>query len=124
MDFNSELDIRKQLYQYLTGRSALSDFQSWFVPRSWNILDKSSRSLRKLVSAIELSLAEFSNGDWTERELRDQFAFLLHNYEVDYDPAGLSERATIRTGSNSSLSASTLTLSWLSSDRPVLMESV
>ena len=66
MDFRSEIELRKELARYLEGQCTLKEFEDWFVPRSWNFNQNSNPSLRNLVAQIELSLAEFSNGDWTE----------------------------------------------------------
>ena len=101
MDFHSEIELRQELARYLKGQCTLKDFEDWFVPRSWNINQNSNPSLRNLVSQIELSLAEFGNGDWTEEELRQEFGILLTNYEVQYHPFGgetLTEKVSTRTG--------------------------
>jgi len=106
MDFQSEIELRQELARYLKGQCTLKDFEDWFVPRSWNIDQNSNPSLHNLVSQIELSLAEFGNGDWTEEELRQEFGILLTNYEFQYYPFGgetLTEKVSIRTGSGTNV---------------------
>jgi len=106
MDFHSEFELRQELARYLKGQSALKEFEDWFVARSWNINQNSNPSLHNLVSQIELSLAEFGNGDWTEEELRQEFGILLTNYEFQYYPFGgetLTEKVSIRTGSGTNV---------------------
>ncbi len=105
MDFQSELGLRQELGRYLKRQCTLKDFEDWFVPRSWNFDQNSTPSLQKLVAQIELSLAEFSNGDWTEEELRQQFGILLTNYEIEYHPFGgeiAPENVSTHTGTGSS----------------------
>ena len=103
MEFRSDVEIRQQLANYLNGEITLDEFQHWFVPRSWNFDQDSSGSLRNLVSAIELALAEFSNRDWTKDELRSQLGILLNNYQAEYGPFDAGQNAlSIRTGAISS----------------------
>ena len=105
MDFQSEIELRRELGRCLEGQCTLKDFEDWFVPRSWNFNQNSNPSLQKLVSQIELSLAEFSNGDWTEKELRQQFSILMTIYEIEYHPFGgeiLTENVSTHTGTSSS----------------------
>ena len=106
MDFQSEIELRQELARYLKGQCTLKDFEDWFVPRSWNFSQNSNRSLQTLVSQIELSMAEFSNRDWSEAELRQQFGILMTNYEIDYHPfSGETsvENVSIHTGTGSSV---------------------
>ena len=106
MDFQSEFELRQELARYLKGQCKLKDFEDWFVPRSWDFNRNTNPSLQKLVSQIELSIAEFSNGDWSEVELRQQFGILMTNYEIDYHPfsGGTSvENVSIHTGTGSSV---------------------
>jgi len=106
MDFQSELELRQELARYLKGQCKLKDFEDWFVPRSWDFNRNTNPSLQKLVSQIELSIAEFSNGDWSEVELRQQFGILMTNYEIDYHPFSGEmsvENVSIHTGTGSSV---------------------
>jgi len=123
MDFQSEFELRQELARYLKGQCTLKDFEDWFVPRSWNFNLNSNPSLQKLVSQIELSIAEFSNGDWTEKELRQQFSILMTNYEIEYRPFGgetLTEPLLTHTGTGSSAQECHLFDLWPNVDiRPV-----
>ena len=105
MDFQSEFELRQELARYLKGQCTLKDFEDWFVARSWNFSQNSNPSLRKLVSQIELSIAEFSNGDWTENELRQQLRILTTTYEIEYHPFSGEmpvETVSTHTGTGSS----------------------
>jgi hypothetical protein len=84
MDFNSEVELRQKLIQYLNGELRLSEFEEWFVPKSWNFFENASPSLQSLVADIELLLAEYSNGDWTEAELKRKIAPLATTYRLVY----------------------------------------
>ena len=119
MDFQSQFELRQELTRYLKGQCTLKDFEDWFVPRSWNFNQNSNPSLLKLVSQIELSLAEFSNGDWTEKELRQQFSILMTVDEIEYHPFGgeiLTENVSTHTGTGSSALEFHLFDLWLNVD--------
>jgi len=116
MDLTSEIEIRQQLARYLNGKLTLNEFQDWFVPHSWNFHQSPSLALQKLVATIELAIAEFTNGDWTARELRDHFNSLLTTYEVDLNPFGAKQPSKLVTESNSSLQELRLKYSWIPAD--------
>jgi hypothetical protein len=106
MDFQSEYELRQELARYLKGQCNLKDFEDWFVPRSWDFSRNTNPSLQKLVSQLELVIAEFSNGDWSEVELRQQFGILMTTYEIDYHPFSGEmppESVLIHTGTGSSV---------------------
>jgi hypothetical protein len=63
-------DIREMVARYVSGAVSLREFQEWFVPRIWNIDANGDAAGAQLANRIELLLAEYSNGDWTEEELR------------------------------------------------------
>jgi hypothetical protein len=105
MDFQSEFELRQELGRYLKGQCTLKEFEDWFVPRSWDFNQNSNPSLQKLVAQVELSLAEFSNGDWSEKELRQQLGILMTNYEIQCYPFGgelPTETVSTHTSSGSS----------------------
>ena len=65
------LVIRKQLSKYLTGGTTLESFEEWFVPNALTAVEESGDpEAEALTYGIELRLAEFSDGGWTEDELR------------------------------------------------------
>jgi len=69
-----ELEIREAVSQYIAGRVSLRQFQEWFASQTWNVDSVAEASdLRQLVNEIDLLLAEFSSGHWTEQELKDKF---------------------------------------------------
>lgn len=68
--------IEARLERYLRDEDSLSDFEAWLVPETWDISPQSDRAAHELATAITLRIAEFSNGDWSEEELRGALADL------------------------------------------------
>lgn len=68
MPTSLEQEIRDAVMNYISGAMPLRHFKKWFASATWNV--GADNDLRRLVSEIELLLAEFSNGDWTENELK------------------------------------------------------
>lgn len=66
----SEHLIRENVARCLSGGLSLLDFQTWFVPRAWEILETGTPAAA-MASQLELLLAEFTSGDLTEEELRE-----------------------------------------------------
>lgn len=67
--------IRAHLAMYLAGDCSLEAFEDWFVPHALSLVEESGDpGADELTYEIELRLAEFSHGDWTEPELKE----LLH----------------------------------------------
>jgi hypothetical protein len=81
-----DLEIRERLGRYLSRDISLHDFQSWFVPVLWNIEQTQNAEAIELAGEIELRLAEFSNGDWTEAELRSKLEPLVSMYRTELIP--------------------------------------
>ena len=63
--------IEARLQHYLRGEDSLTEFEAWLVPETWDISPQSDRAAHDLATAITLRIAEFTNGDWTEDELRE-----------------------------------------------------
>jgi len=74
----TEAQIRDRLFSYLTREITLNDFEDWLELQSWNMHQDSDDAAQRLVGAIELRLAEYSEGHLTddalERELRGLIA--------------------------------------------------
>ena len=64
------LEIRDRLTRYLDGEISLRQFEDWFIPVAWASPQTVNQGTLELVGEIELRLAEFSNGHWTESQLR------------------------------------------------------
>jgi hypothetical protein len=78
-----DLEIRDWLGQYLDEAITLSQFEERFVPVAWGIPRTANQRTLGLVGEIELRLAEFSNGHWTEAELRTKLEPLATFYKTE-----------------------------------------
>lgn len=77
------VEIRRHLAAYLAGRCSLEAFEEWFVPHALSIAEESvDAEVQEMTYEIELRLAEFSNGDWAEDELRGMLRPLVEPYPV------------------------------------------
>lgn len=79
---NSE--IREQLARYVRGDISLHEFRRWFVPQVWNIHQRNDAALEDFVGEIDLRMAEYSNGDWSEEDLREILSSLLRTYVLEF----------------------------------------
>jgi hypothetical protein len=70
------------LSAYLAKEISLHEFEDWFFPETWEADQLDNFPLVNLVYGIKLRLAEFTNGDWTEDELRDWLRPFVEKYEV------------------------------------------
>lgn len=63
-------EIRQNLERYLAGETSLEVFGDWFVPATWDVDRTNDQSLIDLTYEMILRLAEYSNGDCSEAELK------------------------------------------------------
>ena len=77
-----ELEIRDRLSAYLAGETSLRDFEDWFFPKTWDVDKLDDPALLDLVYQIKLDWAEFSNGDWSEKDLRDMLKSLVEKFTI------------------------------------------
>jgi hypothetical protein len=80
MSYSLDYTIRERLATYLASEISLSEFEDWFFPETWDIDQVDNLDLLNLVYGIKLRLAEFSNGDWTETELRSRLRPFIQRY--------------------------------------------
>ena len=70
--------IYDHLVDYLTHREDLTAFRNWFDSATWDLhatgIETNSADL---AAEVELRLAEFTNGHWSEEELRRKLQPLL-----------------------------------------------
>ena len=72
MDQQLTLKIQNHLARYLSGEITLEDFRKWFDVATWDAVDTATTAAQQLAGQIDLWLAEFSKGHWTESELREK----------------------------------------------------
>lgn len=97
--------IYDQVRLLLEGSLSLDDFEDWLVSSSWSSLDDAE--VRALVGAIELRLAEHSDGHLDEAELMSELGDLVAygtgavvfpaTFLLVYQPDGV----TLTAGTNS-----------------------
>lgn len=68
--------IDEHLQRYLRGEDSLAEFEAWLVPQTWDLSPQEDREGHERSTAITLRIAEFTNGDWTEDQLREALAML------------------------------------------------
>lgn len=86
MQYSLDFEIRNHLAAYLAGEISLHDFEDWFFSKTWNVDQMNDPALIDLVYEIKLNWAEFSDGDWTEEELRSMLRPLVEKYKVTSSP--------------------------------------
>lgn len=70
-------ELKNKLGDYIAGRVSLEEFEDGFVSLLLDEESKKDSILYQGVYDIELKLAEYSNGYWTENELKEHLHSLL-----------------------------------------------
>jgi hypothetical protein len=92
-----DLDVKRQIERYLTRKTTLNDFKRWLAPVTMDVEQSRSPLAVDLVYEIQLRLAEFSDGYWTEDELRSLLRPLVSTVEVlSPELPRLSARSAVR----------------------------
>jgi len=71
--------IRAGLMRYVRQETTLEEFEAWLTPLVWDLEASTDPLAESLASRLLLRLAEFSNGDLTEEELRADFRPLVQS---------------------------------------------
>jgi len=86
-----DLQIREAIVRYLAEEISIQDFKDGFVPVAWQIEETNNRIAIELAHEIELILAEYGNGDWTEDEVRNGLRPFIQSYNVNISaPSSIS----------------------------------
>ena len=89
----------EKLSAYIRAEISFQQFNEWFSLFSWNVHRISEPAFRNLIGEVQLRLAEFSNGHWTEEELREFLRKLVPVQVFSLDPyrarAGSSADITV-----------------------------
>src|SRR6266705_3914444 len=83
----SQAELRDRVARFISGSMSLNDFEDWFVASSWNVHQQADVEVQRLVGAIELALAEYSNDHRTEGEVRTLLQSLVLPQEGGTTPA-------------------------------------
>lgn len=73
----SVAEVRDQVQQLLSGVISQDDFEDWLVGASWNMHQHANAEVQQLVGAIELRLAEYSEGHLDDADLHAELQLLL-----------------------------------------------
>jgi hypothetical protein len=68
-------EVRAHLQRYLLGTESLAEFHNWFVVAASDL--RSVGGADDMVKRIELRLAEYKRGDWSESQLRGRLLDVL-----------------------------------------------
>jgi hypothetical protein len=81
MDRRLDLDIHDQLVSYLAELTSLDAFRDWFDSSTWDLQETgANQDAVRLASEVELRLAEFASGHWTEDELKTKLLPLVRSF--------------------------------------------
>lgn len=72
-----DVALREHIASYLAGELHLLEFEDWFYAAMWGIDSESDAVLIQMVYAIKLLLAEYTNKDRTEDEVRFRLRAML-----------------------------------------------
>ncbi len=88
MPSSLSLEIQQTLERYLTGNIPVDDLQAQLAAMVWAVEEHESPDVVDLFHDVELSLAEFTSGDWTEAELKRLLRQSLMGLTVGAGTAG------------------------------------
>lgn len=94
----SDVEIREMVADFLDGRSSVLELEEWLVVQSWDAPPRS------LAARLQLRLAEYLSGHWSESQLKELIAPLVHAYTYERPPAH------VRSSSASEVQTRTLSL--------------
>jgi hypothetical protein len=61
---------------------SLREFESWFVPATWNLHLSNDPDAQALADAIDLNISEYTSGLLTQDELRKELAAAIRPFEL------------------------------------------
>ncbi len=67
-----EFEIQQHLSRYLDGSEERYEFENWLIPTLWDLAESDDEVSRELVGHIHNLIAETSNGDRSEKSLREE----------------------------------------------------
>lgn len=82
MQSTLSLELHETLARYLRGQISVSEFGKQLAAMTWDIEEQEDSALVDLLHGLELGLAEFDNGDWTEQELKALFHRLIEESSI------------------------------------------
>ncbi len=91
-------EIRERLVALLDGPLSIEDFEDWIVAGGWNMHTSSDNAAQRLVGAVEVRLAEYSQDHLSESELREELESVLNDVGsgVHHERITFDENAVVR----------------------------
>ena len=82
MESSLDRETRSWLGRYLSNEITLRTFEDWFVPRAWNARQHGDIADPDPYEEIELRLAEYTSGHWTEDGLNEKLQPLVARHKA------------------------------------------
>jgi hypothetical protein len=89
-----DVEIRERVWRYVAGDTTLEAFREWFSAIAWDIDRRADTRTCDTVHEIDLFLAEFDHGDWSEAELKERIAPLVAGAVVELSASGWVQHST------------------------------
>jgi len=81
-DMNITSELYKKIIQYLNDEISVTKLEDWFLPNFGLILSLPDCPPRDLAGDIQLALAEMSNGNRTEAELKALIKDIIESSDI------------------------------------------
>jgi hypothetical protein len=91
------ITIRRQLRRYLSGAMTLRQFTKWLAARL--VVVEKQATAANLAHEIYIRISEYTNGDWTEDELKRLLAPLVTTYVISWPATGVPTQTGTSTAS-------------------------
>jgi hypothetical protein len=72
MSMSLTAEICGRVTEYITGTITLEQFDAWYAPETWDVRWDEDGEATAMVHAIDELLAQYTDGNWREDELRVQ----------------------------------------------------
>lgn len=96
-----DLDIRRQVADYVDGRRPFAEFYGWAAPVVWDSGSTGNYVADDLAAEIGLRLSEYTSGYWTEEELKAMLRPL--STELELQAPGAAPRLRFTSAAQTSV---------------------
>lgn len=91
------LSVVAHVIDYLSGGISVLDLRLWAATASTQHAESGDPRGWRLLNRVEHRLAEFTNGDWTEDELKQWLRPIATRYTAKLSPARPAKKADVRS---------------------------